>query len=185
MLASIYMNAEVVGTYHNSYFKTDLTIEATLNDNDTFSYAWISVISDKNDASIVVEHKDLENFISSLTLARDKFTEWKHIAKTNKVTKMYKEMNIDFPDVTLAWKGVKMWFSFDNPLKMRFMILSSGEMVASWSPEAIASENQYIKNTIYFVFSNVDDFNSLISQLNPQQILRKLSSTKQTENLFQ
>ena len=68
---------------------------------------------------------------------------------------------------------------------MSFLILDDGRMLALWIPKVASSSNEYIDETIYFVFETEEDFNSLIKQLNPQGILNQLLNTQNKAELFQ
>ena len=152
---------QTVGTFENAYFGKNFTIEASQKNNE------------------------LESFKTSLELVRDKYLSWVKIAKENNVTGMDKEFDIKFPTVSIAWRGSKWWFAFDRKIAMSFLILDNGKMVAIWCPKVSASSNEFIDETIYFVFECEEDFNSLLNQLNSQAILDKLLNTKNNEDLFQ
>ena len=180
------MKAEqTVGEFSNSYFGQDFEIEASQK-NDKLEEVYIGVNArDSKTAFIGVKGKELEEFKNSLIQLRDKYLEWVKVAKDNNVTEMNKEFGIKFPSVTIAWHGSKWWFSFGKKPNFKFIILDSGKMVASWVPKVVSSSNQYIDETIYFVFADEDDFNNLIDQLDYNTILGKLLKTKNNENLFQ
>lgn len=174
-----------VGEYTNSYFSKTFSIEAGEENNKITSvYIGVQTDLDFRKAYITVKADKLELFKTALELARDKFSEWKKIAKDNNITKMSKEMCIDFPEVAVAWYSTKWWFSFDNKINLAFLILDDGEMVAAWAPKVTASSNHYIDQQIYFAFANEKDFDSIINQLNGQKILNKLLSAKNNSNLF-
>lgn len=186
LLAVVSVRAEQkVGSFQNSYFEKEYDIEAAAK-NDKLQTVYIGVdAKDSKTAFISVDGKDLGLFKTSLELVRDKYLEWVKVAKENNVTEMNKEFGIKFPSVAIAWAGSKWWFAFGQKINMRFIILDSGKMVASWAPKVTSSSNRYINETIYFVFADEEDFNNLISQLNYQSILDQLQNTKKNEDLFQ
>ena len=174
-----------VGEYTNSYFSKTFSIEAAEKNNKIESvYIGIPTDLESRTAFIEVKGKELELFKTALELARDKFSEWKKVAKENNVTEMRKEMGISFPKVTIAWHGAKWWFSFGNKINLKFLILDDGRMVATWSPKVTSSSNRYIDQQIYFVFGDEEDFNGIISQLDSQRILNELLNTKNNSDLF-
>lgn len=185
LLTVVIMRAEqTVGSFQNSYFVKEYTIEAAAK-NDKLQSVYIGVESkDSKKAFISVNGKDLELFKTALELVRDKYLDWVKVAKENNVTELNKEFGIQFPSVSIAWSGSKWWFSFGKKVNMKFIILDDGKMVASWAPKVTSSSNRYIDETIYFVFADEDDFNNLISQLNYQSILDQLLNTKKNEDLF-
>lgn len=173
-----------VGLYQNAYFGKDFTIEAAQK-NSKLSDVYIGVTAkDSKNAFIDVSGDDLDYFKQSLIQVRDKYLDWVKVAKENNVTEMSKEFGIKFPSVNIAWKGSKWWFSFRVKVNMSFLILDNGKMVAKWTPKVTSSSNQFIDETIYFVFESEDDFNNLISQLDYDTIMNKLLSTKKNEDLF-
>lgn len=170
-----------VGEYTNSYFSKTFSIEAS----EENVYIGVQTDLDFRKAYISVKADKLELFKTALELARDKFSEWKKIAKDNNITEMCKEMGIDFPEVAVAWLYGGEWeFSFDNKINLAFLILDDGQMVAAWAPTVTSSSNRYIDQEIYFVFGDEEDFNSIINQLDGQRILNELLNTKNNLNLF-
>lgn len=174
-----------VGEYTNSYVSKTFSIEV-VEKNNKIEVVYIGISTDHKSrpAYIVVKGEDLGLFKTALELARDKFSEWKKVAKENNITEMSKEMGINFPKVTVAWHGTKWWFSFGNKINFRFLILDDEEMVAHWTSKVTSSSNRYIEEYIYFAFANEDDFNSIINQLDGQKILNELFKNKNKSELF-
>lgn len=170
-----------VGEYTNSYFSKTFSIEAS----EENVYIGVQTDLDFRTAYISVKVDKLELFKTALELARDKFSEWKKIAKDNNITKMSKEMPIDFPDVAVAWLYGGEWeFSFDNKINLAFLILDDGQMVAAWAPIVTSSSNSYIDQKIYFAFADEKDFDDIINQLDGQRILNELLKNKNKSDLF-
>ena len=183
----LHINAtQKVGEYTNSCFSKTFSIEAAEKNNKIEDvYIGVQTDLDFRKAYISVEGEDLELFKNALELARDKFSEWKKIAKDNNITEMCKEMGIDFPEVAVAWLYGGEWeFSFDNKINLSFLILDDGEMVAAWAPKVTDSLNHYIDQKIYFVFANEKDFDDIINQLDDQRILNELLKNKNKSELF-
>ena len=174
-----------VGEYTNSYVSKTFSIEA-VEKNNKIEVVYIGISTDHKSrpAYIIVKGEDLELFKTALELARDKFSEWKKVAKENNITEMSKEMSINFPKVTVAWHGTKWWFSFGNKINFRFLILDDGKMVAHWTSKVTSSSNRYIEEYIYFAFANEEDFNGIINQLDGQRILNELFKNKNKSELF-
>ena len=175
-----------VGEYTNSCFSKTFSIEAAEKNNKIEDvYIGVQTDLDFRKAYISVEGEDLELFKNALKLARDKFSEWKKIAKDNNITEMCKEMGIDFPEVAVAWLYGGEWeFSFDNKINLAFLILDDGQMVAAWAPTVTSSSNSYIDQKIYFAFANEKDFDSIINQLDGQRITNELLKDKNKSDLF-
>ena len=178
--------AQKVGEYTNSYFSKTFSIEAAEKNNKIEDvYIGVQTDLDFRKAYISVEGEDLELFKNALELARDKFSEWKKIAKDNNITEMCKEMGIDFPEVAVAWLYGGEWeFSFDNKINLAFLILDDGQMVAAWAPTVTSSSNRYIDQEIYFAFADEKDFDDIINQLDGQRILNELLKNKNRSDLF-
>lgn len=176
---------QTVGRYQNTYFGKEFEIEAA-QENDKLQSVYIGIeAKDAKKAFISVDGKDLELFKTALELVKAKYLDWVKVAKENNVTEMDKVFDIKFPSVTIAWSGSKWWFSFGQKIKMRFLILDSGKMIAVWAPKVTSSSNRYIDEQIYFALEGQEDFDNLISQLNYQNILDQLLNTKNNEDLFQ
>ena len=186
MLLTICAYAEqTVGRYQNTYFGKEFEIEASQK-NEKIETVYIGIVAkDAKSAFISVDGKDLESFKTALELVKTKYLDWVKVAKENNVTEMDKEFDIKFPSVSIAWSGSKWWFAFGIRIKMRFLILDNGKMIAVWAPKVTSSSNRYIDEQIYFALEGEEDFDSLISQLNYQTILDQLLNKKNNEDLFQ
>ncbi len=184
LTCSVYAE-QTVGKYQNTYFGKEFEIEAAQK-NDKLQSVYIGIeAKDAKYAFISVDGKDLELFKVALELVKAKYLDWMKVAKENNVTEMDKEFDIKFPSVSVAWSGSKWWFSFGQKIKMRFLILDSGKMIAVWAPKVTSSSNRYIDEQIYFALEGEEDFDSLLSQLNYQAILDQLLNKKNNEDLFQ
>lgn len=186
MILAVCAKAEqTVGKYQNTYFGKEFEIEAALK-NDKIQSVYIGIeAKDAKHAFIAIDGKDLESFKTALELVKAKYLDWVKVAKGNNVTEMDKEFDIKFPSVTIAWSGSKWWFSFGQRVKMRFLILDNGKMIAVWAPKVTSSSNRYIDEQIYFALEGAEDFDNLLSQLNYQTILDQLLNKKNNEDLFQ
>ena len=64
------------------------------------------------------------------------------------------------------------------------MILDSGKDVIIIAKEATSSSNRYISETIYIAFSEPEEIDELVSQLNLEKITSKLNNETNTLDLF-
>ena len=141
--------------------------------------------SDSDNVCINIKGENINAFISALQLAKQKHSEWVAVAINNNVTKMTKEMDIDFPRVTIGWLGSKWWFDFAHKIEPLFMITDSGKYLCVISGTATASSNEYIDQKYYLVFETAEDFDSLMRAINPAVVQEKLNSKQKVEDLFQ
>ena len=134
---------------------------------------FLSVSSDK-----------VDEFNNSLLQVRDKFKEWRQIARDNNVTDLTKEVDVKIPNVMIGWYGTQWYFSYRNSIKALYMILDSGKDVIIIAKEATSSSNRYISETIYIAFSEPEEIDELVSQLNLEKITSKLNNETNTLDLF-
>ena len=185
LFISISANAEkVVGSYTLSYFDRTYDIEASEIKNGKFSiYIQVSAEREATKAMICVESSDLDKFKQSLIQTRDKYEEWSKVAKDNNVKDMSKEMDIKYPSMTVCWLGSK-WFFSNQKLQPRFLIVDSGKHLVTFIKKVKASSNQYIDETIYWVFSSSKEIDELLSQLDFTTIKSKLEERESESGLF-
>lgn len=177
---------EKVGTYYSTYFGKECDVEAgTSNSGELSIFFDIMGSSDSDDVCINIKGGDIYSFISALTLAKQKHSEWVTVAVNNNVTKMTKAMDIDFPRVTIGWLGSKWWFDFAHHIEPVFMITESGKHLCVISGTATASSNEYIDQKYYLVFETSEDFDALIGAINPTTIQEKLNNKQKVNDLFQ
>lgn len=177
---------EKVDEYHNTYFDKTYKIEASFDSNHELAlFVEVAGESESDNVCFNIVGNDIKKFTDALAAAKTKYNEWVGVAKANNVTKMTKEMDITFPRVTICWYGSKWWFDFSHRLSPVFMITSSGDYVFLLSGEATASSNEYIDQDYYLALSTAEDFDVLISKMDPQTITEKLNNKQKVEDLFQ
>ncbi|PXV61980.1 hypothetical protein CLV62_12323 [Dysgonomonas alginatilytica] len=176
---------KTVGSYSSSYFNKVYDIEAGEIKNGKFSvYIQVPAKSD-NRTMVLIESDQIKEFNSILLQMKDKFVEWSKVAKDNNVTELSKSMDLRLPKTTICWQGSKWFFSFGQKLQPSFMILESGKHVVTLVQKVTSSSNQYIDETIYWVFADPQEIDELIAQLDFDKIKSKLEEDKNSSDLFQ
>lgn len=177
---------EKVATYYSTYWGKTCDVEAGISSSGDLSVFFdIMGSGDADNVCINLKGESINAFISALQLAKQKHSEWVAVAINNNVTKMTKEMDIDFPRVTIGWLGSKWWFDFEHKIEPLFMITDSGKYLCVISGTATASSNEYIDQKYYLVFETAEDFDSLMEAINPTVVQEKLNSKQKVEDLFQ
>ncbi len=187
VMATAFVQAQdKIGTYYNTYFNKEYSVDAGMDSKNELNIFFSVEGGNSNDeVDVNIGGDNISLFISALQAAKQKYAEWVAIAIDNNVTKMSKDMDVIFPRVTMAWYGAKWWFSFRHKLNPRFMITESGKYLCVISGTATASSNEYIDQKYYLVFESTEDFDALISAINPTVILEKLNNKQNVEDLFQ
>lgn len=186
ILFSANINAEdVIGTYTSNYFNKSYDIEASEIKNGKFSiYIQVSAERESTKAMISIDSDKLELFRQSLIQTKEKFVEWSKVAKENNVTDMLKDMGIKYPSATICWLSSKWHFSFGQKLTPKFLILDNNKHVISFCEKVTASDNKYIDETIYWVFSDPKEIDDLLSVLDYNIIKQKLEKKENAAELF-
>ena len=177
---------KVVGNYTLSYTNKSYDINAEKNRKGEIGVL-IQVEGERESelALIMIEGKNLEEFRQSLLQVKGKFEEWSNVVKDNKVTEaMSKNMDVKFPLVTVGWYGAEWYHSLRNKLMPKFTIIEDGRSFVVFSNKVTSSSNRYIKTSISLIFSNPQEINDLISQLDSEKIKSKLEKTEETLDLF-
>ena len=174
-----------VGSYSLNYFNKQYDIEASEIKNGKFSvYIQVSAERESTRAMIEVESEDIDDFIQFLLQMKEKYVEWTNVAKANNVTEMSKVMDFLSPSTTICWRGSKWYFSFGQKLQPRFLILDNGGFVVSIYKQVTASDNRYIDEKIYWVFSDAKEIDKLIAELDIETIKAKLQVNENASDLF-
>lgn len=168
------------GTYHSSYFKKDYDVSAS----EKSIYVQIEGERKSDDVRFSINKEDVETFTGALLLVKEKFLEWKKIAKENNVTEMRKEFPFVFPTVTVAWYGSKWWFAFYHRPTATFLITKSGICTCVFSDIVKASSNEYIDQFYMLALSEASDFDSLMNILDVSKADAALNKKQNTEDLF-
>ena len=186
LVSSIALSADkVVGEYRMSYFDKSYEIEASEIKNGKFSiYIYGQGERESDKIFMSIDSDKVDEFNNSLLQVRDKFKEWRQIARDNNVTDLTKEVDVKIPNVMIGWYGTQWYFSYRNSIKALYMILDSGKDVIIIAKEATSSSNRYISETIYIAFSEPEEIDELVSQLNLEKITSKLNNETNTLDLF-
>ena len=186
LFCSLVAHAEkVIGHYTMSYFNKSYDIEASEIENGKFTvYIQVRAEREFTRAMISIESDKLEEFKQSLVQMKEKFEEWSKVATDNNVTEMSKEMGIKFPSTTFCWLSSKWFFSFRQKVNPKFLILDNGNHVAFFVKKVESSSNEYIDETFYWVFSNSEEFDELISKLDYEKIKSELEKKESASDLF-
>jgi hypothetical protein len=184
----MYANAETVkiGNYYTSYFKAEKEVWASKNSDGLYD-VMIFVAGEYSESTVAfrVKGENLQSFINSLMLIKQKFVEWDNVAKQNNVKKIVKKFDITFPRVTIAWYGTDWYFSFNHKLEPNFMVLESeGTSHVVFQSKVISSTNEYIDQEYYLVFSSAEEIDSLISIIKPENIKIKMEQKDSQADLF-
>ena len=175
----------VISNYTLSYFNKSYAIKASEIENGKFTVSiQVSAERESTRAMIEIESDKLEEFKQSLVQMKEKFEKWSKVAKDNNVTDMSKEMGIEFPSTTFCWLGSKWFFSFGQKVNPEFRILDNGNHVALFVKKVKSSSNEYIDETFYWVFSNSEEFDELISKLDYEKIKSELEKKESASDLF-
>ena len=175
----------VISNYTLSYFNESYDIEASeIKDGKFAVYIQVRAKRESTRAMIGIESDKLEEFKQSLVQMKEKFEKWSKVAKDNNVTDMSKEMGIEFPSTTFCWLGSKWFYSYRQKVNPEFRILDNGNHVALFVKKVKSSSNEYIDETFYWVFSNSEEFDELISKLDYEKIKSELEKKESASDLF-
>lgn len=174
-----------VSTYHSSYFDKEYDILASYDDKKLNVYIEVGGEYDSDYVLFDLQGESkIQQFITALEGAKQKFVEWSEVAKQNGVKSFNKDIDVSFPNITIAWRGSEWRFDFYNKLSPRFVVTDSGKCVAVMTGEATASDNQYIDQKYYFALSSASDFDALIAEIKIEKLMSHFNKKSDVETLF-
>lgn len=178
---------ETVGTFNMEYFAEEgvKKIECTNPDANDFN-VYIGAVGNhaSDEVYLRIKGNDLDNFKIAFIQLRDKFVEWATVARENNVTDMVKEFDISLPKMTVCWLSSKWWFSFNQRLTPKFLVLKDGKCAMVLSKKVNASSNEYIDQTLYFVLTSKEEFDDVLGLLDIQKMKDVFSKKESKEDLF-
>lgn len=173
-----------VAKYHSSYFGVDFSITASYEKNSKKNYITSIEVQGTPDspAYILLNKKELYLFREALVKLKNKYIEWAQVATENNVAKVVKEINVKFPSSSIMWINSRSWVASArlNPT----FFTENGSATIFLGKTVSALTNKYIRETIYIVFANEADFDSLYEALNPDIIESYLQNSSNTLELF-
>jgi hypothetical protein len=181
--------AQVVGSYSLSYLNKQYNIEAYGFKNEKIEgkfhiHIQVSTENPQILAAIRLESTNIDEFAKFLLKMKEKDIEWSSVSIENNVTNLVKSMDFTSSSITFCWENPKLYFSFGHELQPKFVILESGETLATIHKKVTAYTNQYINEEIYWVFSNEKEIDDLVTQLDLEKIRAKLQEKQNTDDLF-
>ena len=175
---------EKIDEYYNDYFEKTYLIAAS-DEDELLVLLQVSGEYRSDDVYFYLEGSStIESFVSSLKQVKQKYAEWRKVAIDNNVRSFSKDFDIYFPIITIAWYGADWRFDFSERLKPYFKVTDSGQYIAVFHAEAVSSNNEYITQKYYLVFSSVQDFDEVISKVEPAVIREKLKNKHAPDDLF-
>ena len=188
LMSFIYLNTfaeKEVGNYYTDYFENKkFVIEASEPKDGEFTL-YIQVAGDDSEKAFVsIDSDKVVDLITFLTNMKNKYVEWSDVAKNNNISEFNKEMKFKTPRLGVAWLGSKWWFSYGHRIAPTFRIMDDGSHIVSMVRKAKSSSNQYIDETIFWVFGSSEAIDSLISQLDVKRILGLFEKQSNASGLF-
>ena len=176
-----------IDSWSCSYFNNEYDIECStkLDKNGEFElYIGVSGDSKNSKINLNISSRDIPQLIDFLNNIKLKFAEWSEIAKENSVTDTSKNMDFISPKLTVCWLGSEWFFSFNQRLTPKFIVLEDGTCIISMYKKVTASTNRYIDKKIYWVFSSQEEIDELITKIQPEIIKEKLKKEQKASELF-
>lgn len=176
-----------IDSWSCSYFNKEYDIECSteLDKNGAFDlFIEVAGESENRKVCLDISSKNIPLLIDFLNNIKNKFIEWSNIAKENNVTDTSKEMDFTSPKMTVCWQSSKWWFSFNQRLTPKFIVLKDGTCAISMYKKVSSSSNQYIEQKIYWVLSSPEEIEELIAKIQPEKIIEKLKEEKKASDLF-
>lgn len=173
-----------VGSYTNSYFEKEYDINASNKDGSYSIYIEVATESKNTTAMLQFDENKLESARVSLMLIMNKFEEWSKVAKNNDIDKMTKAMNYSLDDATVCWLGSKWHFAFNQSITPKFIVFDKNRHVVSFVKKVASSSNEYIDETIYWIFSSPEEIKTMIGLLDIKKIKEKFEEEDKTNKLF-
>ncbi len=179
---------ETIGTYSvwNGLisYKVDVS---SLNTDSSFNYM-IQVGNFKSlndDIYLELNSKDASKFISAMQQAKDKFDEWKSIARENNLKDVQKKMDINLPEMRLVWRGSKWFRSKSFILSPHFNAGDNLDFCTlSLFGIAVSQNNKYITQQYQLMFLNSSEIEGLLKILNNQVVYDMFSDKAKQQNLL-
>lgn len=181
---------EVIGNYEMSYFEKEFELmgsEPDAKGNFTFYVMGYSQERPDGLVSIMIENKDIEDFKSALTEARNVYVQWKQTATENKVTDLDKEIEVPKSKVKAAFHYGSSWnFDFNVNLKARYRITNGKDLlIISNRSKLQSSSNRYIDHDGFFlIFTSVEEVDTLLSKIGKEPVVEFFAAKKSQEDIF-
>lgn len=171
-----------IGTYHNDLFQKEYSVEC---DESGKYYIQISGETESRKCFFIVENENIDAFRQSLNDVKNKYVEWCNVAKENKITTMYKYMDIKFKSGIFMWLGTEWYGNYATP-KPGFLISKTGKYLCLlFSGNEIKDiSNQYITEKAFWVFSSVEEIEELQNLLSEKTLQEFQNESNKANDLF-
>lgn len=124
---------------------------------------------------ILSSTNDIIKFNEALKSLKTKWNEYKEIAQKNNVEQFQKQVDIEFPRMTLAWYWSE-WYSGPRSKPEIFFFISNGYYIMNIHKESSSRTNSYISEKADIILITEKDFDTLISLTEIKTIQEKLKT---------
>lgn len=174
-------------SYLSSYFKNkEFDIKLAI-ENELKYTLYIDMQSKEgiNNGGMILTHDSHQEFIDSLTKAKNKFVEWTNVAKTNKVTEVTKQIELDFSPPACYFRiGDNKYTHRNSNFVFIFNIEDSNPSLSIWTQNLKATENRYITHEGFLlIFRTEKEITDFLNKISVQKVKDFIKKPK-TSDLF-
>ena len=174
LIASAQLFAQHYGEYSLSLNK-DKAMQILLKDGEDYILRLQAHHSYSDDVFFqITGTKELIKLNTSLKNLKQKFTEYSATAKENNVREYSKVLDFDLCKVTLLWYSTH-WYSGANSKPNVYLLIKEGQCCINIHKKSASRSNQYITEEGNFFLLSEEDFDTLISITDINEIQNKLS----------
>jgi len=123
-------------------------------------------------ASIHFNSDKIDEITQFLHQVKERFAEWKDVARRNRITSLRREMDFLSPPITVGWTDNlgRRWRAYNQELYPVFVVVDRRTMAVVVRKTVVASENEHITQSINWMFFNEREINDLIQILDANRI---------------
>ena len=173
---------ETYGSYQAEGVKHEVLLTI---DGDHRNNTFVSMDKDK-DYLIVLDKKNVNKFKADLTLALEKYKDWRAIALKNKVQKVIKTISTSNNNngVMFKYSDYEMTRS-SLPINFKMQVYKGKPFFLIATPELVSFKNEYITKKIKRIyFDNAQEVQELIDLLDQDKHNIFINGRTNTEDLF-
>lgn len=174
-------------SYFSSYFKNkEFDIKLTFESELKYTL-YIDMQSKEgiNNGGMILTHYSHQEFIDSLTKAKNKFVEWANVAKTNKVIEVTKQIELDFSPPACYFRIANNNYTHRNSnFVFIFNVEDRNPSLSIWTQNLKSTENRYVTHEGFLlIFKSEKEITDFLNKISVQKVKDFIKKPK-TSDLF-
>lgn len=186
-ISSVSIAQQKVAEYQSVYFEKTYDINALKDKSDDENFTYYAEVPSSEDKKVmmILESKNMPQFVDYMTFVKGIYAKWNQTAKVNNVTELEKDIEAKPLHCESGFMYGEWNFDFDVYLEPRVKIVRGKMLLIVQSGELQSSSNQFMKHKGFnLVFSSPEEVDTFITKFDVKKVQTMFAQKSKTADLF-